>query len=130
MPSKENVCALIDRYVAAMNRRDREAWLDCFADDARQEDPVGAAPNAGREAIGRFFDEVTQMPFTVSVVSDPIVSGNEVIAFLEALAEMDGRRMRLPRIVDHIVLTADGTRFQTLRAFYDQTDMVPADDAG
>jgi len=38
--------------------------------------------------------------------------------------------MRLPRIVDHIVLTADGTRFQALRVFYDQTDMVPAGDAG
>lgn len=127
VPSKETVQALLDRYVAAMNARDREAWLDCFADDASQEDPVGTAPNAGREAIGRFFDETVQLAFTLSTLRDPIVLGDEVIAFLEVLAEMDGQRLRLSPIVDHIVLTPDGSRFQTLRAFYDPADMVPAD---
>ena len=32
--------------------------------------------------------------------------------------------MTLPRIVDHIVLTEDGTQFQSLRAFFDFAEMV------
>ena len=126
VPSKESVRALIERYAAAMNRRDRTAWLDCFANDAVQEDPVGTPPNVGREAIGRFFD-ANQIPVTLSVLADPLVIGNEVMAFFDVVAEIDGNRMRLPRIVDHIVLTPDGTRFQTLRAFFDYAEMVPAD---
>ena len=112
-----------------MNRRDREAWLDCFADDARQEDPVGTPPNVGREGIGRFFDAIVELPFTVEVTGDPIVVGDEVMAFLEAVTEADGHKARV-RIVDHIVLSADGTRFQSMRAFFNPDDFVPEDGAG
>jgi steroid delta-isomerase len=127
MASKESVTALFSRYFQAMNVKDREAWLDCFADDASHEDPVGTPPNVGREAIGRFFDEVTQIPITVRAAADPIVVGNEALAFVEADAEIDGRRIRMSRIVDHVVLTPDGSRFQALRAFFDQSEGVPAD---
>jgi hypothetical protein len=34
--------------------------------------------------------------------------------------------MLLPRIIDHIMLTEDGTRIQSLRAFFDYAEMVPA----
>jgi hypothetical protein len=39
---------------------------------------------------------------------------------------MNGSRMLLPRIVDHIVLTEDGTRIKSLRAFFDYAELVPA----
>ena len=52
MSDKAAVRGLVERYCAAMSNRDREAWLDCFADDAVQEDPVGAPQNVGREALG------------------------------------------------------------------------------
>ncbi len=126
MPTKEAVRALLERYARAMSSRDREAWLDCFADDATQEDPVGTPPNVGREAIGRFFD-ANQVPVELSVLADPIVIGDEVLAFFDVVAQVDGVRMCLPRIVDHIVLSPDGTRFQALRAFFDYAEMVPLD---
>jgi hypothetical protein len=61
----------------------------------------------------------------LSLTQEPLVVGNEVIAFLTVVALMDGRRMTLPRIVDHIVLTDDGARFQSLRAFFDFAELVP-----
>ena len=125
MATKDEVRALLQRYCDAMNGRDRERWLDCFADDAVQEDPVGTPPNVGREAIGRFFD-ANEVPVTLSLTDDPLVLGDEVLAFLRVEADMGGQQMTIPRIVDHIVLTEDGTRFQSLRAFFDYDEMRPA----
>ena len=125
MATKDEVRALLQRYCDAMNRRDREAWLDCFADDAVQEDPVGTPPNVGRDALGRFFD-ANEVPVTLSLTDDPLVLGDEALAFLRVEADMGGQQMTIPRIVDHIVLTADGTRFASLRAFFDYDEMRPA----
>ncbi len=126
MPTKAEVKTLLQRYCAAMSERRRDDWLECFADDAVQEDPVGTPPNVGREAIGRFFDANT-IPDTLSLTDEPLVLGREVLAFFKVVADMDGRLMTIPRIVDHIVLTDDGGRFQSLRAFFDYDEMVPLD---
>ncbi len=126
MPTKAEVKTLLQRYCAAMSERRRDDWLECFADDAVQEDPVGTSPNIGREAIGRFFDANT-IPVTLSLTDEPLVLGREVLAFFKVVADMDGQLMTIPRIVDHIVLTDDGGRFQSLRAFFDYDEMVPLD---
>ena len=118
------VKALLDRYCAAMSAKDRERWLDCFADDAVQEDPVGAPPNIGHAAIGAFFDG-NPMPIHIYQTQDPLVIGNEVLAFFAVDAEIDGTQMHLPRIVDHIVLSDDGSRIQRLRAFFDYAELGP-----
>ena len=123
MAIQDEVRALLERYCAAMNERRRDDWLDCFANDAVQEDPVGAPVNTGRAALAAFFD-ANDTPVTLRVTDDPMVLGREVLAFFAVEVEMDGRRMTLPRIVDHIVLTADGTRFQSLRAFFDYGELV------
>jgi steroid delta-isomerase len=125
MVDKQSVRALLESYCEAMNERRREDWLDCFADDAVQEDPVGAPVNVGREAIGQFFD-ANEIPVTLTVTSDPLIVGREVIGFFQVVAQMDSGSMRLPRIIDHIVLNEDGTRIQSLRAFFDYAEMVPA----
>jgi steroid delta-isomerase len=125
MPTSADVLPLLERYCAAMTSQDRETWLDWFTDDARQEDPVGAPVNIGREAIGKFFDEnVTDL--TLSVTAPPIVIGNEVIAFLRVDIMMGDQKMELPRIVDHILLNDEGTKFASLRAFFDYSELRPA----
>ena len=125
MPTSADVLPLLERYCAAMTNQEREAWLDCFTDDARQEDPVGAPVNVGREAIGKFFDEnITDI--TLSVAAPPIVVGNEVIAFLRVDMTMGDQKMELPRIGDHIVLNDEGTKFASLRAFFDYSELRPA----
>lgn len=125
MPSNSEVHELLERYCTAMTKHDRETWLNCFADDARQEDPVGAPVNVGREAIGKFFDD-NIADLTLSVAAPPIVIGNEVLAFFRVDIEMDGQKMELPRIVDHILLDETGTKFSHLRAFFDYAELRPA----
>ncbi len=126
MADAHQVRALLERYCSAMNERRREDWLDCFADDAVQEDPVGAPQNVGREAIGAFYD-ANDVGVSLWLTADPLIVGREVLAFFAATADMENGRMLLPRIVDHIVLTEDGTRFQSLRAFLDFAEMRPAE---
>ena len=124
MSTAAEIKELLDRYCAAMSAQDRETWLDCFADDAVQEDPVGAAPNHGRDAIGAFFDG-NPIPVHIYQTQDPLVIGNEVLAFFAVDADIDGTAMHLPRIIDHIVLNDDGTRIQRLRAFFDYAERAP-----
>ncbi len=56
---------LARRSMAAVEAKDREGWLDLFAEDGVVEDPIGPSPfdpkgrgHHGREQIGRFFDTV------------------------------------------------------------------------
>jgi steroid Delta-isomerase len=121
----ESVRQLLDRYCHAMSTRDRATWVDCFAPDAVQEDPVGSTPNVGHDAIGAFFDANGAIPITIYCTADPLVMGDEVLAFFAVDADINGTMMHLPRIVDHIVLTKDGQRFQRLRAFFDYAELVP-----
>ncbi|HLN15829.1 MAG TPA: nuclear transport factor 2 family protein [Acidimicrobiales bacterium] len=53
------------RSMAAVEAKDREAWLALFADDGVVEDPIGPSPfdpeakgHRGREGIAAFYDNV------------------------------------------------------------------------
>ena len=53
------------RSMAAIEGKDREAWLALFTDDAVVEDPIGPSMfdpeglgQRGKEAIAKFFDDV------------------------------------------------------------------------
>ena len=48
--------SLLERYTAAWKANDRAGWLDTFAADASQEDPVGGGVRRGHEEIGGFWD--------------------------------------------------------------------------
>ena len=126
MPTGADVLPLIERYCTTMSNQDREGWLDCFTDDARQEDPVGAPVNVGREAIGKFFD-ANIADITLSVAAPPIVIGNEVLAFLKVDIMMGDQKMELPRTIDHIILSDDGTKIASLRAFFDYAELRAAE---
>ena len=56
MPDRDDICRLCDSYIAALNKRDPDAVIAHFAEDAVQEEPVGTPPNVGREAIRDFFE--------------------------------------------------------------------------
>jgi steroid delta-isomerase len=62
---KHDARELGERSRAAVAAKDREGWLDLFADDAVVEDPIGPSPfdpegrgHRGREGIGAFYDNV------------------------------------------------------------------------
>jgi steroid delta-isomerase len=56
MPDRSAIEKTIRTYAAAWAARNREGWLDTFADLATQEDPVGERTRRGRGEIGEFWD--------------------------------------------------------------------------
>lgn len=65
MADKLNARELGERSRAAVAARDREGWLDLFAEDGVVEDPIGPSPfdpegrgHRGREGIAAFYDDV------------------------------------------------------------------------
>lgn len=74
------------RSRAAVEARDREAWLALFADDAVVEDPIGPSPfdpegngHHGREAIANFYDTVIAPSEAISFqIMHSYLCGDEV----------------------------------------------------
>jgi ketosteroid isomerase-like protein len=74
------------RSRAAVHARDRDAWLDLFADDALVQDPIGPSPfdpegkgHHGKEAIAAFYDTVIAPSEAIDFeISQSYLAGNEV----------------------------------------------------
>src|SRR5579859_672938 len=74
------------RSRAAVHARDREAWLDLFADDALVQDPIGPSPfdpegkgHYGKEAIAAFYDAVIGPSEAIDFeISESYLAGDEV----------------------------------------------------
>jgi steroid Delta-isomerase len=76
MPTREEIVATVEAYVGAVGRQDLEATLACFAEDARQEDPVGTPANVGTDAIREFFQRAYKAPFTTHLDGPVLVTGD------------------------------------------------------
>jgi uncharacterized protein (TIGR02246 family) len=78
MPSIEQIRNAVEGYVDSFNTHDRDRFLALFTDDVTQVDPVGSAPNVGRNALAGFWDAVHADVEGIDFrVDDLIVSGDE-----------------------------------------------------
>ncbi|MBK5307975.1 MAG: nuclear transport factor 2 family protein [Frankiaceae bacterium] len=86
LPAEHPARLASQRSIAAVQAKDKDAWLALFADDAVVEDPVGRSfldesglGHRGKEAIGAFFDNniatVEQIRFELH---DSFATGDEV----------------------------------------------------
>ena len=74
------------RSRAAVHAKDRDGWLDLFADDALVQDPIGPSPfdpegtgHHGKAAIAQFYDEVIAPNERVSFeIQGSFLCGDEV----------------------------------------------------
>jgi ketosteroid isomerase-like protein len=74
------------RSRAAVHARDRDGWLDLFAEDALVQDPIGPSPfdpegkgHRGRAAIAKFYDEVIAPSQAVDFeINASYLAGDEV----------------------------------------------------
>ncbi len=118
----------VEAYTGAFTRRDREALLALFAEDAWIEDPVGTPRREGREAIGAFFDEMTALADSTELrLTGPVRAVAGECAFpMQARPSMGGATMVID-IID-VMTFDDAGRITTMRAFWDPAEMRPADD--
>ena len=73
------------RSMEAVHRKDRQAWLDNFADDAVVEDPVGPSPfdpegrgHRGKQAIAAFWDRLIGPNRVLFDIRESYAGGAEV----------------------------------------------------
>ena len=124
MPSPEQVRAVVDDYLASFPKGDRAAFLACFADDAKQVDPVPSPPNVGKEAIGQFWDNVATMADKMEPQLDRVhVCGDEA-AVVFTMHARTGDGGSAIDIVDIFEVNDDG-KIASLRAYWDAAEIRP-----
>ena len=124
MPSPEQVRAVVDDYLASFPKQDRAAFLACFADDATQVDPVPSPPNVGKEAIGKFWDNVGTMADKLEPQLDRVhVCGNQA-AVVFTMNARSGEGGNAIDIVDIFEVNDEG-KISSLHAYWDPAAMRP-----
>jgi steroid delta-isomerase len=126
--SSDSIKTTIDTYVSTYSATDRDGWLECFAEDAWMESPVGTPRREGLDALGEFWDEAHAIPDHIELrLGDlRVVVGNEAAFTLEARPNLGGETY----IIDIIdTMTFDDTaKIVANRAFYVPEALRLADD--
>ena len=122
------------RSRAAVHARDRDGWLDLFAEDAFVQDPIGPSPfdpegkgHHGRAAIAKFYDEVIAPSQAVDFeITQSYLCGDEVADVGIIRTTLAGGTHQA---VVHVVMTyrTDGAgKIAALRAYweFDELELV------
>ena len=121
---KEKVQLALDNYVLAYSTNDKKLFSSLWDDEAVFEDPVGAEPCKGIEAICAFWDfgHVDGMEITPSNI-ETVICANEGIlkAVMEVRNTNDNSGMNIS-IVDHFVINEAG-KIISGRAFWDESSI-------
>lgn len=116
MPSEEHIKAAINTYINAFAKKDLEAILDLYADDAWVEDPVGTERKVGKEALRAFYKVSVDMDITGALESEIRVAGNEAaFAFSIDIQTPDGVLTIKP--IDVMTFNDEG-KVTSMRAFF------------
>ncbi len=75
MPTRDEICSVIDSYVKHLGNHDVDELVALFAADAVQHEPLGVQTFRGIDEIREFDIANAKMPFTVSRYSPVVVSG-------------------------------------------------------
>ena len=113
------------RSRAAVQAKDKEAWLAIFADDAVVQDPVGVSPldetglgHHGKDAISAFWDNViAPHPIRMDVRSSH-AGGDEVANVIRMTTTLPDGTKVLADLVAIYRVREDGL-VQSLRAFWE-----------
>lgn len=125
-PTRADLLATVERSPAALRTHDRRAWVDLFSPGGRVDDPVGSAPNLGRDEIERFYDTfIAPREITIHRDAD-IVVGNTVVRDVELEAAMSASLvMRIPAYLRYDVEDVDGElKIARLQAHWELPAMV------
>jgi steroid delta-isomerase len=123
MPTAEQIQTAVKAYVAAIESRDREGWLDGFAPDATLVDPVPAPPAVGREAIAGVWDTMAAAAdqFTMEIHDTHVGGDQAAVVFTFTVAAEGGGGMAFDGVE---IFTVDGEgRITEARSYWDPARM-------
>ncbi|MDA7796696.1 nuclear transport factor 2 family protein [Gammaproteobacteria bacterium] len=127
---KQKVQSALDNYVLAYSTNDKDLFLTLWDPSAIFEDPVGAEPCDGIQAISEFWDfgHVEGMTITPTNVKTIICSNEGILqATMEVRNTADNTGMNIA-IVDHFVINETG-KIISGRAFWDENSISQLADA-
>jgi steroid delta-isomerase len=116
MPTKEHIQQLIESYVAAVGDHDLEAVLAVFAEDAVQEDPIGAPPNEGKDAIRAFFERSFAGDFTTELTGPILINEPHAAFHFTITVNLGEGDPLIVRAIDALRVNEDGL-IQEMRAY-------------
>jgi steroid delta-isomerase len=118
MPDRDAMIAAVKTHCRASTERDFDAWVKIWADDAVVEDPIGATPHRGIEALRTTFWAMSRsaMP-RLTLTEEVIVCGNEAVAIMEVEVGPADSRRKLAPVVDHFTFD-DDAKIVAMRAFF------------
>jgi steroid delta-isomerase len=117
MPTREHILDMIATHCRAENDLDKDTYIALFANDVVIEDPVGVNTTTGIAAVASdFWASVLNAEPKLKQLHDPIICGNEAIAFIEAEINHDGGRVTISPIVVNFVYNEAG-KVCRLRSF-------------
>jgi steroid delta-isomerase len=125
MPDPATIRATIERYWASFTANDRASLLDCFADGAWIEDPIGTPRREGKESIGEFFDQSQSMADSLALVPGAVVNicGAEAAFVMQAQPTIGGTTYVID-IID-VMTFDDDAKVTTMKAYWNPAEMRP-----
>jgi steroid delta-isomerase len=120
----DDVRRVVDAYVDAYRRNDKQACVDLFAADAVWHDPVGEPPHVGHEGIRAFWDQARVLAESIELIPrDVIACANQAAMVFEiyvTLAAPEGSpaTKMIMDAVEVFVLDDEG-KIADLRAYWD-----------
>ncbi|MEK9650203.1 MAG: nuclear transport factor 2 family protein [Gammaproteobacteria bacterium] len=124
--SKAQELSYLSRQFAVGKNKD--AWLDLFAEDAVVQDPIGISPldesgngHKGKKAIAAFYDKtIADSNITFDII-ESIPCGEECANFVEISNNINGALLTTKMIVIYRVNSDD--KIVSLRAFWEYKEL-------
>jgi len=117
------------RSMDAVHKKDKQAWLDNFAEDAIVEDPVGPSPldptgqgHRGKQAIASFWDKQIAPNRVLFNIRESYASGEECANVGTITIVMDGGAVMLVDGVYTYRVDSAG-KLVALRAIWEMENM-------
>jgi ketosteroid isomerase-like protein len=131
LPTEHPARLASQRSIAAVQAKDKDAWLALFADDAVVQDPVGTSfldetgeGHRGHEAIGAFFDNnIAPVDAIRFELHDSFAAGDEVANVATIHMTLPGGATSRCEGVFVYKVRADG-KLVSLRAFWEVDRMM------
>ena len=119
MATAEAIRSAFERYVELLSAHDADGIAALYADDAIVEDPAGATPLVGREAIAAFYRSAIERVKPTVVLTGPVrvlADGHAGAAPLQSRGQRDGREVTLD-IIDVFTFDERGA-ITSMRAYW------------
>ena len=122
--SPEVISKAVRAYFEATRAMDQQAWVDTFAEDAVNYDPVGALPTRGHQQLGEFFQTITAAFKEVGLTEDYVfVAGTgAAVKWTGRGISKQGRKVHFEGI--DVFEVNEAGKIQTLHAFWNPAEMA------